>query len=195
MLAFASLRCLALGAVTACTSCGSDLTQGSQAFAAPGDLDRSLKLDFNTILSGGRSECDATQLAILAERRSELGSVQHYASTLEQEHSALFQELQAIVTRSRGAALPYEMSADGVGQYNCLANYAGSNFDRTFLVGQIHMQEAAQTTLASLRDGDGELSAWAQRAASLWQRDETWARQIYGSIVLGGGISSLSQND
>ena len=179
---YSPFRYLSLGAMAACTSCG-DAAQFEEV-SEPRSAHQRLAASYNDVIRHGREECDVREMARLGQQRGNTGSVQHYASTVTDEHGTLFINLQQTV-QNRGGALAYEMTAAGAQQYEQLANYAGSNFDRSYLAGQIQLQQATQASLSDLQaTNDSEIRTWAQQAANVWQRDEQWARQIYASIII-----------
>lgn len=191
-----ALRCFTLLSLGACGSCGlvSEGDVSSGAFLDTGDAALRRAIVDDEMLQSAHAECDVRELARLTDTRTDNSSVQHYASTMLQEHGALFVELRQLA-QERGGTLPYEMSDEGADQLNMLRSDVGPPFDRAYLAGQIQLQQAAQAAFYELQRGlDGGVRHWALESADVWRRDEAWARQIYGAILTGTGIDDTRRD-
>ena len=136
---------------------------------------------FNAALSN-MLEIGASQMA---PRHTSSADVSNLAATINQHHTMAMNDLMAIM-RSRGMAVPGDLSPEKRHLMDKLGTDYGSEYDRDFVryVGiQAHQQDIAYFQAQIPRMGDPALRDWATRNLPLMQQHLNMALDIYGHMA------------
>ncbi len=178
-------------------ACGGDMATAQLDLLEAADLSASLAplgRDKPHVMRAAAEETSAAELGKLGSQRSTTGAVRDYAESMQLEHGDLRQQLLDMAKR-RGSLLPVSMSTSGERQHASLRSRPVSLFDRDFLILQIQLQAQAASRLGHIgsRAIDPEVKAWAQHAAGIWRRDESYARQLHEGLFVTTSMDDHSE--